>query len=430
MSARVSIASSVSASASVAGGKAAAATGGAAASGNSTADGASAAAAARGSASVQPGPASNPGARSGFSSAMAVAQMNPDGNDSASTKAAAEATNRDAVAADANGAASSADSANAAEIAADAQPLVGQSALGSKASVRGEPGNALSGKASSRSGGAAGAGQNSGAVTGDPVALAMLLAASGLQAGSAGASSVSENAANVPATQGDGKQAASALSGAATTPPFAAPAQTSREPPTPVSDAANAADDGGGEFSAAPALLFKAANPQAQNSQPSMTLSAAGLPELVRGFSASSAPAPMVEAGISTPVASGDWPHAVAAQVHWFVSNDVQSATLRLEPEHLGPVEVHIDVQQSQVNVSFNAAHAETRAALEQTVPRLREIFASGGLTLGQANVQQEARPGSQAAAAALRAASAHAQTVEPVAVAAAQALGLVDEYV
>jgi len=115
--------------------------------------------------------------------------------------------------------------------------------------------------------------------------------------------------------------------------------------------------------------------------------------------------------------------------VHWFVNNGVQSATLRLSPEHLGPVEVHIDVQSSQVNVNFSAAHAETRTALEQTVPRLRELFASGGLTLGQANVQADPRAGSQTTPLPVRTAFTQAPTGEPVVASAAQSLGLVDEY-
>jgi flagellar hook-length control protein FliK len=156
---------------------------------------------------------------------------------------------------------------------------------------------------------------------------------------------------------------------------------------------------------------------------------AAGLPELVRSFTINGPQGAVVEATIPVPVSSAGWPHAVAAQVHWFVNNDVQSATLRLSPDHLGPVEVHIDVQQSQVNVNFSAANADTRAALEQTVPRLREIFASGGLTLGQTNVQADPRSGSQPTALPVRTALAHAQTVEPVAVASTHTLGLVDEY-
>jgi flagellar hook-length control protein FliK len=176
-------------------------------------------------------------------------------------------------------------------------------------------------------------------------------------------------------------------------------------------------------------LQAKNVNPESQTAQPSIVTGPAGLPELVRSFAGGATQAPAAEATISVPLASGGWPQAVAAQVHWFVNNDVQSATLRLSPEHLGPVEVRIDVRESQVNVNFSAAHAETRAALEQTVPRLREIFASGGLSLGQANVQQDPRTGSQSSANPLRAALAHAQTVEPVAVAAQQGLGLVDEY-
>ena len=77
----------------------------------------------------------------------------------------------------------------------------------------------------------------------------------------------------------------------------------------------------------------------------------------------------------------------------------------------------------------FSAANADTRAALEQTVPRLREIFASGGLTLGQTNVQSDPRSGSQPTALPVRTALSHAQTVEPVAVASTHTLGLVDEY-
>jgi flagellar hook-length control protein FliK len=163
--------------------------------------------------------------------------------------------------------------------------------------------------------------------------------------------------------------------------------------------------------------------------QSTLITGAAGLPGLANTLAAGAASAAPVDATVAVPVGSGGWPHAVAAQVHWFVNNGVQSATLRLSPEHLGPVEVHIDVQSSQVNVNFSAAHAETRAALEQTVPRLRELFASGGLTLGQANVQADPRSGSQTTPMPVRTAFTQAPTAEPVVATATQSLGLVDEY-
>jgi flagellar hook-length control protein FliK len=110
--------------------------------------------------------------------------------------------------------------------------------------------------------------------------------------------------------------------------------------------------------------------------------------------------------------------------------SQVQSATLRLSPEHLGPIQVRIELQQSQINVNFSAAHAETRAALTDAVPRLRDMLAAGGLSLGQANVQQQSTGSGSAPPPAPRGMSDALETVDPVAVGVTRALGLVDEYV
>jgi flagellar hook-length control protein FliK len=63
---------------------------------------------------------------------------------------------------------------------------------------------------------------------------------------------------------------------------------------------------------------------------------------------------------------------------------------LRLSPEHLGPLEVRIAVQNDQVSVWFGAAHADTRNALENALPRLRELFAAQGMSLTDAGVFRE----------------------------------------
>lgn len=137
-----------------------------------------------------------------------------------------------------------------------------------------------------------------------------------------------------------------------------------------------------------------------------------------------------VTRAIAVPMSDPSWPQALAAQVHWMAGSQVQSATLRLSPEHLGPVQVRIELQQSQINVSFSAAHAETRSALADAVPRLRELLASGGLSLGQASVQQESAGTGSGPAPIVPIGRENAETVDPVAVGAVRALGLVDEYV
>src|SRR5690606_41281170 len=70
--------------------------------------------------------------------------------------------------------------------------------------------------------------------------------------------------------------------------------------------------------------------------------------------------------------------------------------SLRLAPEDLGPLEVRISLQQSTAHVWFGAQHADTRAALAEALPRLREMFAEAGLSLGHGGVSQEA-PGRRA---------------------------------
>jgi flagellar hook-length control protein FliK len=164
--------------------------------------------------------------------------------------------------------------------------------------------------------------------------------------------------------------------------------------------------------------------------QPVTSTGPAGLPEMIRAANSAPLQSTSVERSIETPVSDRNWSGAVAGQVQWMVNNNVQSATLQLSPEHLGPLEVHIDVQSSQVNVTFSASHADTRSALEQSVPRLREIMASGGLTLGQTSVQQETRSGSQYTPALSRGTISIAQNVDSVSISATRAIGLIDEYV
>ena len=97
---------------------------------------------------------------------------------------------------------------------------------------------------------------------------------------------------------------------------------------------------------------------------------------------------------VNTPVTDAGFADEVGAKITWMANQRVQSASLQLTPEHLGPVEVRISMQDGSASVSFNAAHADTRAALEQALPRLREMFSTQGLTLTDASVSQQSPRG------------------------------------
>jgi flagellar hook-length control protein FliK len=95
---------------------------------------------------------------------------------------------------------------------------------------------------------------------------------------------------------------------------------------------------------------------------------------------------PVIRAHVGT----STWTEELAGKLTVMVGRGLQSASLRLSPEHLGPLEIRISIQNEQTSVWFGAAHADTRAALEQALPRLRELMAGQGLNLSDAGVFRE----------------------------------------
>ncbi len=90
-----------------------------------------------------------------------------------------------------------------------------------------------------------------------------------------------------------------------------------------------------------------------------------------------------LHAHVGTPA----WSDELGAQLHLLAEKGHSAASLRLSPEHLGPLEVQISVQDNEATVWFGAANGDTRAALEQALPRLRELFAAQGMSLTQSGV-------------------------------------------
>lgn len=129
------------------------------------------------------------------------------------------------------------------------------------------------------------------------------------------------------------------------------------------------------------------------------------------------------------PVGSSAWADELGTRMTLMADRGQHSASLRLSPEHLGPLEVRIAIRDDQASVWFGAAHADTRAAIEQALPRLRELFASQGMLLADAGVFQQApkdQPRLSFAASSSDAASAEAQAIAQV---GPIRLGLVDAY-
>ncbi|MFC4308538.1 flagellar hook-length control protein FliK [Steroidobacter flavus] len=93
---------------------------------------------------------------------------------------------------------------------------------------------------------------------------------------------------------------------------------------------------------------------------------------------------------VNVPVGTAQWADEIGSRMTMMVEQGKHTASLRLSPEHLGPLEVRITMNGDQASVQFGAAHVDTRNAIENALPRLREMFASTGLSLADANVSRE----------------------------------------
>lgn len=94
-------------------------------------------------------------------------------------------------------------------------------------------------------------------------------------------------------------------------------------------------------------------------------------------------------ATLNIPVRQPGWDQALGERVLWVVNQKFQGVELKLNPAHLGPIEVRVQMQNDQAQVSFVTQHGPVRDALEAALPRLREMFAANGFNLVDVNVSQ-----------------------------------------
>lgn len=93
---------------------------------------------------------------------------------------------------------------------------------------------------------------------------------------------------------------------------------------------------------------------------------------------------------VQTPVGVHGWNAEVGDKLVWMVGRQQQRAELVLNPPQLGRVEVSLSMSDGQTSAQFVSANPAVRDALEAAMPRLREILADAGISLGQTHVGAE----------------------------------------
>lgn len=136
----------------------------------------------------------------------------------------------------------------------------------------------------------------------------------------------------------------------------------------------------------------------------------AGLPDsttsVITGFAAHTPPASATTAASPTalPAATGDFllaepantqsqdfPDEIGTRLSWLAERNIGHAQIKVAPPELGAVDVRLKIDGHHVHLDFSSPHADVRAALEASLPRLRDMFQAQGMTLVQADVGQQA---------------------------------------
>jgi flagellar hook-length control protein FliK len=97
---------------------------------------------------------------------------------------------------------------------------------------------------------------------------------------------------------------------------------------------------------------------------------------------------------ITKPLTHPDWSKNLGEQIVWMHNKEIAAAEIKLNPAHLGPISVRIDVNQDQqATIMFTAQHLETKEALEASIPKLREMLFNQQLNLVNVNISQNSTP-------------------------------------
>jgi flagellar hook-length control protein FliK len=93
---------------------------------------------------------------------------------------------------------------------------------------------------------------------------------------------------------------------------------------------------------------------------------------------------------LAQPPGSAAFPAALGAQLNTWLKDGVQYATLELNPQDMGPIDVRIALRDGRTEVQLGADVAATRAALTEALPELAEALGDVGLSLSGGSVSDQ----------------------------------------
>ena len=93
---------------------------------------------------------------------------------------------------------------------------------------------------------------------------------------------------------------------------------------------------------------------------------------------------------IATPLGNNGWADELSQKISWISTQQNQVAELHLNPPNLGPLDVVLKISDNQATILFTSPHGAVRDAVENAIPKLREILADNGIMLGNATISDQ----------------------------------------
>lgn len=90
---------------------------------------------------------------------------------------------------------------------------------------------------------------------------------------------------------------------------------------------------------------------------------------------------------IDVPVSHSEWGDKLVGKLTWLTARNMSVAEIHLTPPDMGPMEVRVQVQQEQANITVHSANPAVRDQLELHSHRLRDMLSEQGLSLEQFDV-------------------------------------------
>ena len=102
------------------------------------------------------------------------------------------------------------------------------------------------------------------------------------------------------------------------------------------------------------------------------------------------APAAQPTIHLNSQLGSEAWQQQLSQHMLFFSRQGVSQAQIRLHPEELGALNVHLRIEDNQAVMHFVSPHSHVRAVMESMMPALRNALQESGIHLAQGSVGQD----------------------------------------